>query len=274
MKRDHVTSYARIGPTRVRVRTQGQGEPLLLVMGIGGSLDMWEPLAEHLPGRKLVMFDFPGTGESTISWLPPTMAHNAFFLRQLLRRLDLQRVDVLGYSWGGLLAQQLAIQHPRCVNRLILACTGLGVVGVPANPGVALRLLTPRRYYSPAYLAKIAPTTYGGKFRRDESLVLREAERRIEHPPSLTGYVAQLLAAATYSSIPGLPFVAAPTLILAGDDDPIVHTGNQHILHALMRDSTLRVFSDAGHLVLVDSPEVVGPVIEEFLVRTARRNDN
>lgn len=80
--------------------------------------------------------------------------------------------------------------------------------------------------------------------------------------------------AATYSSIPGLPFVAAPTLILAGDDDPIVHTGNQHILHALMRDSTLRVFSDAGHLVLVDSPEVVGPVIEEFLVRTARRNDN
>lgn len=79
MKRDHVTSYARIGPTRVRVRTQGQGEPLLLVMGIGGSPDMWEPVAKHLPGRELVMFDFPGTGESTISWLPPTMAHNAFF---------------------------------------------------------------------------------------------------------------------------------------------------------------------------------------------------
>lgn len=101
MKRDHGTSYARIGPTRVRVRTQGQGEPLLLVMGIGGSLDMWEPVAKHLPGRELVMFDFPGTRESTISWLPAIMAHNAFFLRQLLRRLDLQRVAVLGYSWAG-----------------------------------------------------------------------------------------------------------------------------------------------------------------------------
>lgn len=62
---------------------------------------MWEPVAKHLPGRELVMFDFPGTGESTISWLPATMAHNAFILRQLLRRLDLQRVDVLGYSWAG-----------------------------------------------------------------------------------------------------------------------------------------------------------------------------
>ncbi len=234
-------------------------------MGIGGNLDMWGPLASHLPDRKLVMFDFPGTGKSTHSWLPPTMVHNAFLLRQLLRKLDLQAVDVLGYSWGGLLAQQLAIQHPRSVNRLILACTGLGVIGVPANPAVAARLLTPRRYYSSAYLAKIAPTTYGGKFRRDETLALREAKRRSEDPPSISGYIAQLLAAATFSSIPGLPLVAAPTLILAGDDDPIVRTSNQHILHALIRDSTLHVFRDAGHLALVDSPEVAGPVIEEFL---------
>lgn len=265
MKRDQLTTNVHVGPTRVRVRTQGQGEPLLLIMGIGGNLDMWAPLAEQLPGRKLVMFDFPGTGKSTHSWLPPTMVHNAFFLRQLLRKLDLQAVDVLGYSWGGLLAQQLAIQHPRRVNRLILACTGLGVLGVPANPAVAARLLTPRRYYSSAYLAKIAPTTYGGKFRRDESLVLGEAKRRSDHPPSLTGYIAQLLAAGTYSSIPGLPFISAPTLILAGDDDPIVRTSNQHILHALIRHSTLRVFPDAGHLALVDTPEVAGPVIEEFL---------
>lgn len=111
------------------------------------------------------MFDFPGTGESTLPWFPPTMAHGAAFVRGLMRRLGLRRADVLGYSWGGLLAQQLAGQHPGTVSKLVLACTGPGVLCVPAGLRVAARLLTPRRYYSPGYLAAIAPDTFGGRFR-------------------------------------------------------------------------------------------------------------
>jgi pimeloyl-ACP methyl ester carboxylesterase len=149
-----------VGPARVRVRvtgSPGSGTPLLLIMGIGGHLDMWEPLSEKLEGRLVVSFDFPGTGESSLAFLPPTMMHNALFVRLLLRRLALPRVDVLGYSWGGLLAQQLAAQHPSVLGKLVLACTGPGVTCVPAGPRVAWRLLTPRRYYSPEYLSLDPP---------------------------------------------------------------------------------------------------------------------
>jgi poly(3-hydroxyoctanoate) depolymerase len=261
------SSYVSIGPMRVRVRIAGHGPPLLLIMGLGGHLDMWQPLTQQLRHRKLVMFDFPGTGGSSQSWFPPTMAHNALFVWLLMGRLKLRRPDILGYSWGGLVAQQLAIQHPHAVRRLILACTSAGVIGVPPNLRSAIPLLTPLRYHSPEYLARIAPGTYGGRFRRDASLIEEEVARRIRHfnPPTLTGYLHQLAAAATYSSIPGLPLVAAETLVVAGNDDPVARPANQHLLHRLLRRSTLEIFPGAGHLLLIDSAEVVAPVIQSFL---------
>jgi poly(3-hydroxyoctanoate) depolymerase len=92
------TLYLMFGTSRVRVRTEGTGAPLLLLMGIGGHLDMWLPLTEHLARRRLVTFDFPSTGDSSLPWFPPTMAHAAAFVRRLTRRLGLHQVDVLGYS--------------------------------------------------------------------------------------------------------------------------------------------------------------------------------
>ncbi len=250
---------------KVRVKIQGTGPPLLVIMGIGGHLDMWEPLAGWFPERSVVMFDFPGTGDSSLPWFPPTMAHCALFVRLLLQNLKLPRADVLGYSWGGLLAQQLAAQHPGTVRKLVLACTGPGVACIPADLEVAARLLTPKRYYCAEYLASIAPDTYGGRFRHDPSLVEAEVARRLHHPPSWAGYTFQLLAAGTFSTFPLASRISQPTLIVAGDDDPIVKVGNQYILKRLIRNSDLRVLKQAGHLLLLDSPERSAPIIEMFL---------
>lgn len=262
------TRTVHVGPVRVRVRTTGSPgsePPLLMIMGIGGHLDMWEPLSEHLADRQLISFDFPGTGCSGLPLFPPTMMHNALFVRLLLDRLDLEQVDVIGYSWGGLLAQQLAAQHAASVRRLVLACTGPGVTCVPASPQVAWRLLTPRRYYSPTHLKDIAVDTYGGRYRTDPSLVEADVARRVRHPPTWVGYAHQVAAAATFSSLVVGPLVSAPTLILAGGDDPLVRTPNQHILHRLIRSSTLRIFEDAGHMLLLERPGELRPLIESFL---------
>lgn len=255
----------RVGPTRVRVRAVGEGPPLLLLMGIGGNLDMWEPLVDRLPGRTLIMFDFPGTGGSGLSWLPPTMGCNALFVQMLLHALGLRRVDVLGYSWGGVLAQHLAVQHPRAVHRVVLAATTVGLGGVPPTPTIAARMLTPRRYYSRAYFRRVAPSLYGGEFRRDPAMVEEHASRRVGHPPSPLGYAAQLAALVGYSTLPGLPFLSAPTLVLAGDDDPLVPAFNPRLVARFLRRSTLRIIPNAGHLLLIDSADVVAPMIEEFL---------
>ncbi|HET9691169.1 MAG TPA: alpha/beta fold hydrolase [Acidimicrobiales bacterium] len=259
------TVTVRVGPARLRVRTTGSGPPLLLCMGIGGNLDMWEPLLAHLPDRRLITFDFPGTGGSSLSPLPPTMAANAFLVRALLRRLEVDRADVLGYSWGGVLAQHLAFQHPSVVRRLVLAATTVGLGGVPPSPVTAAHLLTPRRYYSRRYFREVAPSLYGGRHRRDPAIVEAHATRRLGKPPSPVGYAAQLAAVTGYSTLPGLRRISAPTLVLAGGDDPIVPAANARLMARMIRRSTLRVLPDAGHLLLVDSPEVVGPIIEGFL---------
>jgi pimeloyl-ACP methyl ester carboxylesterase len=257
--------YVSVCGMRVRVSVEGTGRPLVMLMGIGGHIDMWRPLRDRVPGRQLVMFDFPGTGESSMPRFPPNMASSALFVRRLLGKLGLGKADVLGYSWGGLLAQQLAAQHPGAVGRLVLACTGPGVLSVPSRPRVAARMLTPRRYYSPDYLAAIAADTYGGRLRRQPALVAAEVRRRMAHPPTLRGYLFQLASAGTFATIAVAPGIRQPTLILAGDDDPIVRTQNQHILHRLLRNSELRILDGQGHLLLLDSPELSGPIISSFL---------
>jgi pimeloyl-ACP methyl ester carboxylesterase len=259
------TWYVGFALGRVRVTTQGAGEPLLLIMGIGGHSDMWQPFADAVPDRQLIMFDFPGTGQSTIPWFPPTMIHAAMFVRLLLRRVGLRSVDVLGYSWGGLLAQQLAAQHPGSVRQLILACTGPGLGGVPASFRVTTRLLSPRRYYSRPYLAKIAADTYGGEMRRDPALLNAETVRRMDRPPSWLGYGHQLLSAATFSTYPIAPLIRQRTLILGGGDDPIVRPANQHILHRLLRNSDLTLVESAGHLLLLEDPERSAALVRTFL---------
>jgi pimeloyl-ACP methyl ester carboxylesterase len=259
------TQYLNFRLGRVRVTVRGSGEPLVLIMGIGGHSDMWQPFADRLPDRQLVMFDFPGTGESTLPWFPPTMAHSAWFVRLLLRRLGLRQTDVLGYSWGGLLAQQLAAQHPSTVRKLVLACTGPGVGSLPANLRVAARPLSPRRYYSPTYLARIAPDTYGGKARRDSALIQAETVRRMDRPPSSLGYGFQVLASATFSTYPIAPLIRQPTLILGGDDDPIIPLANQHILHRLLHNSTLEIVESAGHLLLLEDPDGSATLVTNFL---------
>lgn len=264
-----VTRFVRVGPLRIRTRVTGEGEPLLLIQGIGGNLDMWRPLTANLPGRQLVMYDHPGTGGSGQPWLPATMAHNAWIASRVLRALNLGTVDVLGYSWGGLVAQHLAFQHRWAVRRLVLVSTTVGWGGALPAFRVVRRMITPRRYYSRSYFRQVAPIIYGGEFRTDRTLADVEFDNRLTHPPTGLGYLCQLAAAATYSSIPALTLIGAPTLVLAGDDDPVVPSMNARLLASLLPRGSVHVMAGAGHLLLVDRVGEAARVIEGFLSASA-----
>jgi pimeloyl-ACP methyl ester carboxylesterase len=236
-----------------------------MIMGIGGNLDMVEPLIPHLSGRELIMFDFPGTGNSGVSWLPPTMSGNAWFVRRLIGALGYRHVDVLGHSWGGVLAQHLAVQHCPAVRRLVLVATTYGFGAISPGPVVAARMLTPRRYYSRPYFQEVAPHIYGGRYRNDPGLVNADARRRVGRPPSTYGYLTQLAALVGYSTMPGLPVIGAPTLIVAGDDDPIAPSFNAKVMARVIRHAELHIIEGAGHMLLFDSPEITAPLITRFL---------
>ena len=254
-----------VGRHRIRVQTSGHGPPLLLVMGIGGNLEMWEPLRRLLPNRRLISFDMPGTGGSSTSWVPLPMTALARLATGVLSHLGIERADVLGVSWGGVLAQILAIHHPKSVGKLVLAATSCGQGSIPGSPSTLWIMATPRRYYSPAYLNRVAPNLYGGKARSEPETFRQQAAARHTRPPSILGYASQIFAIATTSTIPSARRIKSPTLILAGSDDPLVPSINSRMLHRLIPESTLCIVPDAGHMFLFDSATEVAPIIERFL---------
>ena len=248
---------------RVNVRA-GVGVPLVLCNGIGASLEVLDPLVAQLdPHTTVVRFDAPGAGGSPDSPLPYGFPYLATVLGQLLRKLGLpHRVDVLGLSWGGALAQQFALQNPRRCRNLILVSTGTGAVMVPGRPSVLMKMITPRRFLDHNYAAGIAGDLYGGSVRRDPTLVKRLFDRQLM-AGSRVGYLHQLLAGSVWTSLFVLPLVRQPTLIVAGRDDPIVPVINARIMNRLLPHSSLYLH-DGGHVDLIANAAELAPIVEEF----------
>jgi poly(3-hydroxyalkanoate) depolymerase len=238
--------------------------PLLLCNGIGASLEVLQPFVDALdPRREVIRFDLPGIGGSAPPVLPYHLAILPQLLAGLLDRLGHHRADVLGISWGGGLAQQFALWRPRRVRRLVLVATGTGTVMVPARPRVLRHMLTPRRHRDPRYAVNIAGEIYGGSMRsspgRAAELLHADGQRGRDR-----GYYYQLLAGAGWTSLPLLPLLRRPTLVLAGDDDPLIPLVNGRIMHRLVAGSELVVYR-GGHLDLIAEPDRLVPVIERFL---------
>jgi poly(3-hydroxyalkanoate) depolymerase len=241
----------------------------VLCNGIGASLDLLQPFVDEIDPRiEVVRFDVPGVGGSPMPTMPYNFALLACFVGTLLDRLGYDRFDTLGISWGGGLAQQLAFQFPRRCRRLVLVSTGTGMLMVPARPRVLRKMLTPRRYRDPAYAKAIAPELYGGRMRRQPGEVRHVVYEQERLGPG-TGYYLQLLAGVGWSSLPALPLIRQPTLILAGNDDPLIPLVNARIMRALLPDASLHVFDD-GHLGLMTAANELGPLVSRFLTPQAR----
>lgn len=232
--------------------------PLLLCNGIGASLEMLATFADALGDIETIAFDVPGTGESAQAPIPYRLWMLSLLVSRLLTRLDYGRVDVLGVSWGGALAQQFAIQNPRRCRRLILAATAQGFLMVPGKLSVLAKFFTSRRFNDANYRSEIAGQIYGGKARQG-GVGIEEFRKT-----SKQGYLFQQLAIAGWTSVPWLPLLSQKTLILAGNDDPVIPLVNAKVMARLIRRSRLHVFQD-GHLFLISSAQEAGRVVQEFL---------
>ena len=252
---------------RIRTAVRGHGPPVLLIMGIGGNLDMWGRFETclHAHGLQTITYDAPGTGGSTGYRRPQRVPALARTIERLLTALGYERVDVLGVSFGGGIAQQLAHQAPTRVRRLVLAATMPGLGGVPGHPRALLAMATPRRYFDPDYYRKVAGPLYGGEARRNPEQSLDNSLARFSRPPSWGGYLAQLYAIPGWSSLPWLRRLPQPTLVLGGDDDPIVPLVNARILARLIPSSRLHVVAGGGHLFIVERAAEIAGIVADFL---------
>jgi len=252
---------------RVDIR-RGQGVPLVLCNGIGASLEVLDSfVAELCPQTTVVRLDVPGTGGSPDSALPYGFPYLAVILGRLLKKLGFRGapLDILGFSWGGALAQQFAFQNPLQCRRLILVSTGTGVIMVPGRPAVLAKMLTPRRFLDHEYAASIAGDLYGGTVRTDPSIVKRLFDRQLM-AGSRIGYMHQLLAGSVWTSIFALPAIRQRTLVIAGLDDPVVPLVNARIMSRLLPHSTLHLHA-GGHIDVTTNAAELAPVIEKFRSR-------
>jgi poly(3-hydroxyalkanoate) depolymerase len=248
----------------VRRATAPGRVPLLLMGGIGARLELLQPFVDALPAElEVIRFDVPGIGGSPAPVLPYHLTTLAPLVGALVRRLGHDTVDVLGFSWGGALAQQFAVAHRTLCRRLVLVATGTGTLMVPAHPRVLARLLTPRRHHDPSHATAIAGDVYGGTMRTHPERAADVLDAYSQAGPG-RGYYYQLLAAVGWTSLPALGLVRQPTLVVAGDDDPIIPLMNATILHRGIPRSRLHVYR-GGHLALLTEATELAPVVDAFL---------
>ena len=262
----------RIAGLRIQVREAGDGPPVLLVNGMGAPVPWWSTLESLLEGLRLIEFDAPGVGRSQTPWMPLPIQSAAWIARRVLDEVGVRRADVLGYSLGGMVAQELALQSPGRVRRLVLAATGCGFGGVPAPTLRLLNAATPLRYMSRGLYERTAPSLFGGAARTDPEFLARHAARRESHPPNKLGYLMQAISVGGWSSLPWLSRLRQPALVVTGDDDPMMLPVNSYILARRIPNARLLVARGEGHLMLMDAGSAALAPIAAFL--RARRLDD
>jgi pimeloyl-ACP methyl ester carboxylesterase len=224
---------------QIAMRLQGEGDPLLLINGMSRPLQSWDPFTRELVGRTVVSFDAPGVGGSATPVLPLSIPGLAELAVAVLNAVGVDDADVLGFSHGGAVAQQLACDAPGRVRRLVLVSTSCGVGATPGHSRAVLR--------GPG-----APAD-GNSWPRANAW----------------GLLWQSLAFSSWSSIPFLGAIGAPTLVVCGTHDRVVPPANSRMLAGRIPDASLVLLPGGHDLQRPEPARALARVVEDFLGRRA-----
>lgn len=241
--------------------------PLLVCNGLGQAVEVLFPLLEQFLDRPVIVFDAVGVGKSSVPGTPLTIPEHAKVAKALLSELDVDEYDVLGISWGGSVAQQLAFDDSRSCRKLILAVTSAGGIGSWWGTPVALsEIFLPLRYTSKEYGNFVGPLMYGGEAITRPELFKEYSENSIA--PSHSGYIGQVAAMCSWTSLGWLHHLQQPTLVICGIFDGLIPAANQFLLAQRIPRAELEVFQ-AGHLLMYSRRNEVGKLVTRFLDRRA-----
>jgi pimeloyl-ACP methyl ester carboxylesterase len=244
---------------------QGQGEPVLLIMGLAYPSHMWYRTRPLLASRyRTLAFDNRGIGQSDVPQGPYSIALMASDAAAVLDAAGIESAHVLGVSMGGMIAQEFALRYPARVRSLILGCTAAGgPTAVRAEPE-AIQMLMRREKMSPEQAAEAAvpfiydPTT--PRERIDEDIAIRRPWF-----PRPEAYAAQLQGILSWEAYSRLGQIVAPTLVIHGESDRLIPQGNANLIAERIPGAKLVMIPHASHLFLTDQTEVSHHAILQFL---------
>jgi pimeloyl-ACP methyl ester carboxylesterase len=250
------------------VTIEGNGAPLLLIPGLGATRVVFDPLLALLAAHfRVAVYDQRGIGASQLTPGPYTTAQLAADAASVLDGLGLDRAAVMGASFGGMVAQQLAIAYPQRLGALVLAATG---------PGEAHLVQRPERSASDALLGKGARTPedayriattvlYSRRFQEARpDFIDQQVRDRAARPVAARAFQAQLAASRGHDAWDRLPSITAPTLVMHGSEDAVMPLANARALAERIPAARLAVFDGAGHLFFHEEPERTAEMVRAF----------
>jgi len=244
---------------------QGHGAPVLLIMGLGYTSDMWYRIRPVLAAHyRTIALDNRGVGRSEVPSGPYPIALMASDAAAVLDAAGIESAHVFGVSMGGMIAQEFALQYPKRVLSLILGCTAAGgPTAVRAEPE-AIHMLLSREKMSREQAAEAAvPFIYDPatpRERIDEDIAIRRPWF-----PRPEGYAAQLQGIFGWEAYSRLGQITAPTLVIHGESDRLVAPGNAGLIAERIPGAKLLMIPHASHLFLTDQTEVSLHAILQFL---------
>ena len=268
--------YADVSGRRLHYIRRGDGEPLLLIMGLSGNHLHWgEPFLEALENDfDVIAHDNRGIGRSGPHGGPFTIADMADDAVGLLDALGIESAHVMGISMGGMIAQEVALRHPERVRTLVLGCTYAGGEGSALTDEAVIMRLTQ------LFMSGDIEGALRAGWEVNVSRAYREAhpeaaERMLQIAAELPGtmeiLLAQVQAASSHNTSARLGDIKAPTLILHGTEDEMLGVANAHHIAGLMPDARLEIFDGAGHLFFWEDPERAAELVRGHAGVAARQ---
>lgn len=230
--------------------------PLLMLEGMGGDIPGWRRNIPHLAAELFVVaYDFRGNGRSDAPDEPMAMATFVDDTVALLDELRIERAHVYGQSFGGMVAQELALGHPERVRTLVLACTHAGGAHVVASRAKVPKGEPWRELYAPRF-AKEHPEH-----------VAEDLRVGSENPRRPHAGRRQWEAVQGFDAYDRLPTITAPTLVLHGTDDLMVDPENARILASRIPGAELVLLEGAGHVYHSEQADRADAVVLDFVRR-------
>jgi pimeloyl-ACP methyl ester carboxylesterase len=252
---------------------ESKAPPLLFLQHFRGNLDTWDPaLVDRIAReREVILLDNRGVGASTGA-VPDNVDDMARDVLRFVDALALTEIDVLGFSLGGYVAQELALVRPRLIRRLVLAGTApQGAPGIHRWTNEVFALATPDSFDPDGFMRLFFSGSEESRAKGMEFLGRLSARTgEADEPADLAARDAQLEAITRWgipdpSRLTRLAAITQPTLVANGDNDPMMITENSRLLARHLPNAQLRIYPDAGHGFLDQYPEEFADEVNVFL---------
>jgi 3-oxoadipate enol-lactonase len=259
--------YIQTSRLRIYYEARGTGESLIVIRGLGSTLESSPEIVERLSARfRVISFDNRCVGQTDQPQHAFTVADMAEDTAALMDALEIESAHVLGISLGGMVAQELALRHPDRVRRLALACTHAGVRTCTRSPAWATRIFNESAAMPRTEARRHAvPILFARKTIEERPRVVEQMlATTINNNQPKSSYLLQLGAALKHDTYDRLPQIKHPTLVITGAEDVLIPAANSRLIAERIPGARLVEFEETGHVFFIENVDEVSRVLIDF----------